>query len=116
MSKKRLLRKDTHVWLVGPRNANLLGAKFPSKRQVLSTFFHHYQSKGVHEAATSDDSTTTCSCEGVHEAATSTATQLIEKYWDKEGIPSRPKQHVISQIVIVYEKEYRILVMHVVIM
>uniref|UniRef100_UPI00358E6143 uncharacterized protein n=1 Tax=Myxine glutinosa TaxID=7769 RepID=UPI00358E6143 len=76
-------RCSTEIWLIGPRSAELKGAKLPSKREILSVLFHHHHhltnKKSLHESAT-------------------VVTDEILPFWQKARIPHRQRYHVIRAI------------------
>ena len=74
------LRKQTQIWLIGPQISELIGAKFPSLRQVISLLKYHLKSQ--------DES----------ESANLVAQELLDKYWSAEGIKPTQKPNIVSKI------------------
>ena len=74
------LRKHSQLWLIGPTISDLLGAKFPSLRQVLALLKYHMNTK--------DES----------ESANLVAQELLDKYWSAEGIKPTQKPNIVSKI------------------
>ena len=78
------LRKHSQIWLIGPQISEFLGARFPSKRQVLSLLKHHMNTKEE--------------CE----SANLVAQELLDKFWSAEGILPKHKPHIVSKIRQIY--------------
>ena len=61
-------RKRSQIWLIGPKISKFLGARFPSKRQVLSLLKHYLNTKEESESTNL------------------VAQELLDKFWSAEGI------------------------------
>jgi len=80
-SEKRTTRKDTNIWLIGQISDRLSARKLPSKKEVMSLFFHYKETEN----------------QTVREASCSSANDILE-VWVKARIPTRLKKHVVDKI------------------
>lgn len=87
-------RSDSDIWLIGQPIPNILGAKLPTKKQVMLKLFYLNMEKNI----------------TIREAATYTSEEVIG-YWNKSRIPHRDKKHVITEIEKIY-KSWRTLSKH----
>ena len=74
-------RNKTELFLLGQPITNLVGAKLPSKGEVLRLFYHLHLHK----------------CHTIRQAAASVVDQ-VTAFWDKARIPMRRKDHCITQM------------------
>ncbi|XP_005999918.1 uncharacterized protein LOC102358969 [Latimeria chalumnae] len=74
-------RRQKQIFLIGNTNDKITGARLPSSIQVLQVFFHFHSELKLR----------------VRESSTKTI-DLVLPFWEKAGIPSRPKQHVIFKL------------------
>lgn len=81
MASSLLTRKKTDVWLIGQPSPSLNQSRLPSIQQVLCVFWHYKleMKKSIKKSAT-------CTAEDVMSV------------WEKAGIPTKWKQHVIIKI------------------
>ena len=86
-------RDDTNVWLIGPRNSEILGAKLPTKQQVMSQLFYLISQENPKTS--------------VRYGATIVTNNVIG-FWNRAAIPTREKQHIIKCIEVIY-KEWNLL-------
>jgi hypothetical protein len=80
-------RSKTNIFLIGSTVNCINGAKLPSNLQVLQLFFH-YHSNLKH--------TVKESCNLTYET--------VVNFWEKGGIPTRAKQHVIAKLESKYQQ------------
>lgn len=76
------------IFLIGFETSQILGAKLPSNRQVLSTFFYNLRTvyKDIRESA-------------------NLVIKEVEVFWEKSSIPTRKSYNSASKLIDMY-KEY----------
>lgn len=74
------------IYLIGVENSQILSAKLPSNRQVLSVLFYNF--RNVHRE--------------LHESA-SLVIKEVSIFWEKSSIPMRESQHAISKLKKLYK-------------
>lgn len=80
-------RTKTDIWLIGQEADGLTGTQLPSKREILSMFFH----KHLTLKRTVKDSA-------------SIVSDLILEFWNKARIPCKSKKHLIPLL----EKDFKV--------
>lgn len=83
------LRKSLYV--IGTPQSEILGAKLPSNKQVLSKFLYHHT---VEKKTLRESSKTTFIA--------------VKSFWKKAGIPTRASQHCQSKIENLYTKWFNL--------
>lgn len=81
MAGERGSRRKSEIWLVGQTSSSVPHSKLPSKRDVLSLFFHFQLEKHAR----------------FKEASLQTAMKVVE-VWDKAKIPTKKQQHIIAKV------------------
>lgn len=74
-------RNSTDIWLVGQISSSLNQTKLPSKREILSIFFHYKNQLNLN----------------IRDSAHCTAADVLI-VWEKANIPTRLKKHVVDKI------------------
>ena len=75
------MRKDSCIFLVGPTISELIGAKLPSNRQVLSLFYHQHKDKGA----------------TLHHAAISVIGKVLP-FWERARLPTKEVYNAITKL------------------
>jgi hypothetical protein len=87
MSTRRLLRKDTSVYLIGNYSPQIVGSKLPSIKQVLSVLFFNLREVRL----------------TIRESSKLVIDEVMI-FWNKARIPTREKQHCIKNVEVLYNK------------
>ncbi|KAK0066099.1 hypothetical protein Bpfe_004220 [Biomphalaria pfeifferi] len=91
-NKSSVSRKNSYVWLIGYPKEAILGARLPSGRDAMRTFFFYHKSSKM----------------TVGESARLTF-EAVQSFWLKSRLPIRKQQHCIEKIKDLYN-EHRQLV------
>ena len=86
-SSSRKLRKDFHVCLVGYISNQIVGAKLPSNRQVLSVFFYNVR---VVKLTTKESAILVI--------------QEVSIFWQKARIPTKRSDHCVEKLLKLYDE------------
>ena len=86
-SSAHKLRKDFHVTLVGSIPNQMVGAKLPSNRQVLSVFFYNVR---VVNLTTKESA--------------ALVIQEISIFWQNARIPTRRTDHCVDKVLKLYDE------------
>ena len=86
MSNRRLLRKDTSVYLIGNYSPQIVGSKLPSIKQVLSVLFFNLREVKL----------------SVRESS-KLVIEEVTIFWNKARIPTRDVQHCIKKVEVLYQ-------------
>lgn len=81
------LRSNSEIYLIGFENQQILGAKLPSNRQVLQTFFYNRRTVGLSV-----------------KASAKLAIEEVFIYWEKARIITREVQHCIKKLLELHSK------------
>lgn len=82
----RKLRSDTDYYLIGSEQSDILGAKLPTLRQVLTVFLFHHHSENMSLRYSSK-----------------LTIEKVKLFWNKSGVKTREDNHCIEKI----EADYR---------
>lgn len=86
MSDRRLLRKDTSVYLIGNYSSQIVGSKLPSIKQVLSVLFFNLREVKL----------------SLRESSKLVIDEVII-FWNKARIPTRDVQHCIKKVEVLHK-------------
>ena len=86
-NKNFISRKNSYVWLIGYPKEAILGARLPSGRDAMRTFFFYHKSRKM----------------TVGESAR-LAFEAVESFWLKSRLPIKKQQHCIEKIKDLYNE------------
>jgi len=76
------LQKDKHIFLIGSKETQILGSKFPSLKQVFQIFFLNLRTVKLN----------------IRESANLVIRECII-FWEKARIPTRAVQHCVNELI-----------------